>query len=540
MACAAPRREKGKLETMNKSLLAIGVVIISAANLSAAQRRREAPPENQQQESAAKPAEKSAEKPKEEKKTPAPEEKTVQTKHSVRIGGQEIKYTATTGTILLKLEDGTPKASIFYVAYTRDDVSDLTKRPVTFTFNGGPGSASIWLHLGAFGPKRVEMGDAGALLPPPYKLVDNEYSLLDVTDLVFIDPVSTGYSRAVPGESPAQYHGIQPDIQSVADFIRLYATRNRRWTSPKFLAGESYGTTRAAGLSGYLQQHYGMYLNGIILISSILNFETAEFNRGNDLPYILYLPSYTAIAWYHKKLPADLQGDLHKAIDESRNFAAHEYTDALMEGDTLPAARRAEIVQKLSRLTGLSAEFVDRCDMRVDLERFDKELLRSDRRTVGRLDGRFTGIDQDAAGSEPDYDPSMAAIIGPYTATFHDYVRGELKFDSDLFYEFLTGRVRPWSFEPYENRYVNVAETLRSAMTQNPFLRVFVAKGYYDLATPFFAADYTFNHLGLDPALRAHIEGGYYESGHMVYIHLPSLAKLKKDLAEFIQSSMPK
>lgn len=529
---------------MNKSLrlCAIGIVILFAVSLSAAQRRRQTPlPEAQEKETSTKPAEQAGEKPKQEKKTPqAPEEKTVQTKHSVRIGGQEIKYTATTGTILLKLEDGTPKASIFYVAYTRDDVSDLTKRPVTFTFNGGPGSASIWLHLGAFGPKRVEMGDAGALLPPPYKLEDNEYSLLDVTDLVFIDPVSTGYSRAVPGESPAQYHGIQPDIQSVADFIRLYATRNRRWTSPKFLAGESYGTTRAAGLSGYLQQHYGMYLNGIILISSILNFETAEFNRGNDLPYILYLPSYTAIAWYHKKLPADLQGDLHKAIDESRNFAAHEYADALMAGDALPAATRTEIVQKLSRLTGLSANFVDRCDMRIDLERFDKQLLRSERRTVGRLDGRFTGIDQDAAGSEPNYDPSMAAIIGPYTAAFHDYVRGELKFDSDLFYEFLTGRVRPWSFEPYENRYVNVAETLRSAMTQNPFLHVFVAKGYYDLATPFFAADYTFNHLGLDPTLRAHIEGEYYESGHMVYINLPSLAKLKKDLAAFIQSSMPK
>lgn len=536
-------REKGKLQVMNKILrfCAIGIVVLFAANLSAAQRRRQAPPENADQETAPKPAEKSAEKPKQEKKTPAaPEEKMVQTKHSVRIGGQEIKYTATTGTILLKLEDGTPKASIFYVAYTKDDVSDLTRRPVTFTFNGGPGSASIWLHLGAFGPKRVEMGDAGALLPPPYKLVDNEYSMLDVTDLVFIDPVSTGYSRAVPGESPAQYHGIQPDIQSVADFIRLYATRNRRWTSPKFLAGESYGTTRAAGLSGYLQQHYGMYLNGIILISSILNFQTAEFNRGNDLPYILYLPSYTAIAWYHKKLAADLQGDLHKAIDESRNFAAHEYTDALMAGDTLPAAKRTEVVRKLSRLTGLSAEFVDHCDMRIDLERFDKELLRSERRTVGRLDGRFTGIDQDAAGSEPDYDPSMAAIIGPYTAAFHDYVRGDLKFESDLFYEFLTGRVRPWSFEPYENRYVNVAETLRSAMTQNPFLRVFVGKGYYDLATPFFAADYTFDHLGLDPSLRAHVTGDYFEAGHMMYIHLSSLAKLKKDLAEFIQSSMPK
>jgi carboxypeptidase C (cathepsin A) len=519
---------------------AAATLILFAGSVCLAQRRQR-PQEMQEEQAAQRPAEKPPEKPKEEKKTPPPpEEKTVQTKHSVRIGGQEIKYTATTGTILLKLEDGTPKASVFYVAYTKDDVSDLTKRPVTFSFNGGPGSASIWLHLGAFGPRRVEMGDAGALLPPPYKLVDNEYSLLDVTDLVFIDPVSTGYSRTVPGEDAKQYHGIQPDIQSVGDFIRLYATRNRRWTSPKFLAGESYGTTRAAGLSGYLQQRYGMYLNGIILISSILNFETAEFNRGNDLPYILYLPSYTAIAWYHKKLAADLQADLQKALKESEDFAAHEYTDALMAGDALPAARRAEIAQKLARLTGLSADFVDRCDLRIELGRFDKELLRSERRTVGRLDGRFTGIDQDAAGSEPDYDPSMAAIIGPYTAAFHDYVRGELKFESDLFYEFLTGRVRPWSFEPYENRYVNVAETLRSAMTQNPFLRVFVGKGYYDLATPFFAADYTFGHLGLDPTLRGHLSGDYFEAGHMMYVHLPSLAKLKKDLAAFIESSTPK
>src|ERR1700746_2024602 len=317
------------------------------------------------QKPAEKPAEKSAEKSddksdkaKDEKK---PEEKVVQTKHAIKIGGQEIKYTATAGTILLKLEDGTPKASVFYVAYTRDDVSDSAKRPVTFTFNGGPGSASIWLHLGAFGPRRVEMGDAGALLPPPYKLVDNEYSLLDVTDLVFIDPVSTGYSRAVPGEAPKQFHGVQEDIESVGDFIRLYATRSKRWTSPKFLAGESYGTTRAAGLSGYLQQRYGMYLNGIILISSILNFQTAQFDTGNDLPYILFLPTYTAIAWYHKKLPADLESaGLQKALEESRNFAAHEYTDVLMSGDNLPAARRKEIAAKVSRLTGLSAEYVER------------------------------------------------------------------------------------------------------------------------------------------------------------------------------------
>jgi len=487
------------------------------------------------QQAAQNPAEKPPEKPKEEKKTPpAPEEKIVSSKHSLRIGGQETKYTATAGTILLKLEDGTPKASIFYVAYTKDDVSDSAQRPVTFSFNGGPGSSSVWLHLGAFGPRRVQMGDAGALLPPPYKLVDNDASLLDVTDLVFIDPVSTGYSRAVPGEPPKQFHGIEEDVQSVAEFIRLYATRNKRWSSPKFLAGESYGTTRAAGLSGYLQQRFGMYLNGIVLVSSILNFETAEFDTGNDLPYLLYLPSYTAIAWYHKKLSPDLQGDLQKAIDESRRFAAGEYADALMTGDNLSLERRKEITQKLARLTGLSPNFVDECNLRVQLGRFTKELLRDQRRTVGRLDGRFLGIDADAAGARPDYDPSMAAIIGPYTGVLLDYVRNDLKFESDLPYEILTPRVQPWSFEPYENRYVNVAETLRNAMTQNPFLHVFVAKGYYDLATPFFAADYTFDHLGLDASLRGHLSGAYYEAGHMMYVHPPSLAKLKQDIARFM------
>jgi carboxypeptidase C (cathepsin A) len=303
------------------------------------------------------------------------------------------------------------------------------------------------------------------------------------------------------------------------------------------LAGESYGTTRAAGLSGYLQQRYGMYLNGIILVSTILNFETADFNSGNDLPYILYLPTYTAIAWYHKRLPPDLQGDLRKAVAESEDFAKGDYTNALMAGDALPNAKHAEIVQKLARLTGLSADYIERTNMRVEIERFTKELLRSERRTVGRIDGRFTGIDKDAAGETPEYDPSIAAIIGPYTATLNDYVRGDLKFDSDLPYEVLTGRVYPWSYKPYENRYVDVGETLRSAMTQNPFLHVFVAKGYYDLATPFFAADYTFDHLGLDPSLRGHLSGAYYESGHMVYAHMPSLAKLKQDTAQFIRAS---
>ncbi len=519
----------------SKQVILAAILTLFCGSVLFAQ-KPQTPAEKPEEKTNEKPADKAKdEKAKDEKK---PEEKIVQTKHTIRIGGQEIKYTATAGTILLKLEDGTPKASVFYIAYTKDDVSDLAKRPVTFTFNGGPGSASIWLHLGAFGPRRVEMGDAGALLGPPYKLVDNEFSMLDVTDLVFIDPVSTGYSRAVPGEAPKQFHGIEEDIQSVGDFIRLYATRNKRWTSPKFLAGESYGTTRAAGLSGYLQERYGMYLNGIILISSILNFQTAEFDRGNDWPYILYLPTYTAIAWYHKKLPADLQADFQKAIGESRAYAMGEYADVLSAGDNLAASRRTEAAQKLARLTGLSADYIDRSNLRIQIMRFTKELLRSERRTVGRLDGRFTGIDYDAAGAQPEYDPSMAAIIGPYTATFSDYVRGDLKFESDLPYEFLTEHVRPWNYQPYENRYVNVAETLRGAMTQNPFLHVYVAKGYYDLATPFFAAEYTFDHLGLDASLRGNLAGGYYEAGHMMYVHKPSLAKLKQDLKTFMASSV--
>ncbi len=510
-------------------------LILLGTSFSLAQQTAQAPAPAPAQ----KPGEKPAEAPKDADKKipPAPEDKVVQTKHSARISGQEIKYTATAGMLVMKDEEGKPKASVFYMAYTRDDVTDVGQRPIMFTFNGGPGSSSVWLHLGAFGPRRVEMGDAGALLPPPYKLVDNESSLLDVTDMVFIDPVSTGYSRPAPGESPTQFHGVQEDVQSVGDFIRLYATRNKRWSSPKFLAGESYGTTRAAGLSGYLQQRYGMYLNGIILVSTILNFQTADFNSGNDLPYILYLPTYTAIAWYHKRLPADLQGDLRKAVAESEEFAKGEYSTALMAGDALPTAKHLEIVQKVARLTGLSTDYIERTNMRVEIERFTKELLRSERRTVGRIDGRFTGIDKDAAGDSPEYDPSIAAIIGPYTATLNDYVRGDLKFDSDLPYEVLTGRVYPWSYKPYENRYVDVGETLRSAMTQNPFLHVFVAKGYYDLATPFFAADYTFDHLGLDPSLRGHLSAAYYESGHMVYAHMPSLAKLKQDTAQFIRAS---
>lgn len=487
-----------------------------------------------------------------EENKPAPKDQIVEVQHTVMISGQEISYTVSTGTLVLKEESEKtgdkagesegekPKASIFFVAYTRSDVDDRTRRPITFSFNGGPGSSSVWLHLGALGPRRVSMGDAGNLLPPPYGLTDNPESILDVTDLVFIDPMLTGYSRAVVGEKAKEFLNFKKDIESVGDFIRLYTTRYQRWLSPKFLIGESYGTTRAAGLSGYLQDRHGLYLNGIMLVSSILNFGTADFHPSNDLPHILYLPTYAATAWYHQRLDAQLQKDLHGLLEEVEAFALGEYTTALMKGAALTAKERAAIIKRLARYTGLSADYLDRVNLRPEIMRFTKELLRDQRRTVGRLDSRFTGIDRDSGGEMFEYDPSMSAITGPYTAAFYDYVRRELKFESDLPYEVLNFKANEqWSFAQHENRYVEVAETLRKAIAINPHLKVFVANGYYDLATPYFATEYTFNHLGLDPSLQANISLGYYEAGHMMYVHDPSLAKLKQDLATFIASVLP-
>ncbi len=508
------------------------LVLFAALGLAAQQ------PASRQQPPAAQPQPAAQQAPRPAEARPQPKEikeETSVTHHTARIGGQEIKYTATAGTLVLRKEDGTPRASMFYVAYTKDDVADLAKRPITFAFNGGPGSSSVWLHLGALGPRRVLMEDNGHPLPPPYRIVDNEYSILDRTDLVFIDPVSTGYSRASEEKEAKEFHGFTEDVASVGEFIRTYATRNERWLSPKYLAGESYGTTRAAGLSGYLQDQAGMNLNGIVLISAVLNFETISFAEGNDLAYVLFLPTYTSTAWYHKKLPADLQADLAKAVAESERFASGEYTLALMKGDRLTAGERSAVVKQLARLTGLTPAYVEENDLRIRSERFRQQLLRGERRTVGRYDSRITGPDADAASSTPDYDPSYAAVQGPFTAAFNEYVRKDLKFTSELPYEILTSRVRPWSWKPYENRFVDVAGTLRSAMIRNTSLRVFIAKGYYDLATPQYAIDYTVAHMQLEPALRRNITGAYFDAGHMLYTNKPSLEQLKRDLAAFIR-----
>lgn len=480
---------------------------------------------------------------KEEK--PTPKDNLVESKHSVKIGGKTVNYTVTTGTIVLKeeihdkdkdAELEKPRAQIFFVAYTKDGVKDKSKRPVTFSFNGGPGSSSVWLHLGVLGPRRVVLTDDGEMPKPPFKLTDNQYSILDETDLVFIDPMGTGFSRPVEGEKAKEWHSFTKDIESVGDFIRLYSSRYNRWLSPKFLAGESYGTTRAAGLSGYLQERHGMLLNGLMLISAVLDFTTIDFNLNNDLPYILFLPAYTATAWYHGKL--NFKSSLKDALKEAEEFALGEYATALLKGSALTPEERASVVEKLSRYTGISGDFIERTDLRILDQHYFKELLRERGKTVGRLDSRYTGMDRSGVTAMPEYDPLFAQVNGPYTAAFNDYIRTELKFETDTIYEILSGKVwMNWSYSYFQNQYVNVAETLRSSMTFNKYLKVFVANGYYDLGTPYFATEYTFDHLSLDESLRKNISMGYYEAGHMMYVHMPSLKSMKKDLTKFIKDA---
>lgn len=460
------------------------------------------------------------------------------TRHSVKIQGKRFDYVATAGTLPLKTEEGKVQARMFFVAYTKAGDVDLAKRPVTFCFNGGPGSSSVWLHLGMLGPKRVRIPDDASSPKPPYRLVENQYSLLDRSDLVFIDPVTTGYSRPAKGEKGSQFHGYKEDIESVGRFIQRYVTKFRRWPSPKFLLGESYGTTRAAGLSDHLQDRYKMYLNGIVMVSSVIDFQTLAFGRDNDLPYVLFLPGYTATAWYHKRLPHELQKqDLKQTLKQVEKFAVQEYAPALMKGAALGKKDHRRIVAAYARYTGLSPAFVERSNLRVSLSRFAKELLRKHRRTIGRFDSRFKGIDRDAADSRNEYDPSGAAVYGAFGETINSYLRSELKFQSELPYEVLTGRVHPWNFKQFTNRYVSVSDTLRQAMTKNPHLKVFVACGYYDLATPYFASVYSYNHLALDPALRKNLRLRYYHAGHMMYIYEPALKRLRKDLEEFYSAA---
>lgn len=459
------------------------------------------------------------------------------TRHSIQVNGMAMGYSVTTGRLPIRDEHGEVEAHIFFMAYTRTEAGPSINRPLMFSFNGGPGSASVWLHLGALGPKRVKMKTDGQMPPPPFRLEDNPLTWLEHADLVFIDPVGTGYSRPTKPELGKKFWGLKGDIASVGEFITSYLTRYSRWTSPLFLVGESYGTTRAAGLAGYLIDR-GVALNGILLVSSILHFQTAHFATGNDLPYILFLPTYTATAWYHGRLPKDLQKDLKSTLSEVETWALGEYAAALAYGDNLEQKARTGIVKKLARYTGLSERYVLDSDLRIPIFRFCKELLRSERRTVGRLDSRFKGIDASAVAERPDFDPSMAAIRPPYTATFNDYVRAQLGYETELPYHILGGGIKtPWAWDS-ENSYVETSETLRAAMSSNPHMRLFVASGYYDLATPYFATEYTLAHLGLDSSLRSNISTAEYEAGHMMYIDEKELAKLKHDVGQFIDKTL--
>ncbi len=468
---------------------------------------------------------------------PEPEPEPVIKQAEATIGGKKVSYEVTAGTITLpdKKEKGKERARVFYISYVVDKGENAPDRPIAFCFNGGPGSSSVWLHLGALGPRRVVLDEEGlgtTLSPPPYGLVDNEHSVLDLMDLVFIDPVSTGFSRPEDPEKAGQFHGLEGDIESVGQFIHQYCSKNGRWDSPKYLIGESYGGIRAAGLADHLQDRYGMYLNGVVLVSALLDFSTLRFSDSNDLPYMLFMPSYAATAKYHGKV----EGESPEAVyEEALKVMKGPYADALLAGHSLDEADRTAVIEQLANLTGIAPDDIDRANLRLDSSFFRKMLMREEGKSVGRFDARVLGIDADKASSYPEYDASYAVVYGPFAGAMNAYLREEIGFESEEVYEILTSDVHPWSYDPFSNRYVSMGQRLSSAMTTNPHLKVFVAAGYYDLATPPAAIEYSIDHLPIDPELRKNFEVFYYEGGHMMYSHLGSLEKLKKDLTTFVK-----
>ncbi|MGA9531789.1 MAG: hypothetical protein WBR18_03655 [Anaerolineales bacterium] len=460
----------------------------------------------------------------------------VQTQHELVLPTGKLKYTATAGSLPLKDEKGSTEAEIFFVAYTKDGVKDVASRPLVFAFNGGPGSAAIWLHMGAFGPYRVEMEAEGWMPSPPYHLVPNEFTWLEHADLVFIDPVGTGFSRAASEELDKKFWSVKGDIESTGEVIRLYLSRYQRWSSPLFLAGESYGTTRAAGLAGHLVDR-GIAFNGVVLISTALDLRAIFFEQSDDLPFPLFVPSYTATAWYHQRLPEDLQKRaLEELLAEVEAWAESDYVVALMKGDQLEEERESEIAEQLARYTGLTVEYVQASNLRIQIHRFCKELRRGEKRSVGRLDSRFQGIEAEDVKEVPEFDPSMLAVLPPYTSTFNDYVRRELGVETDLAYEALSETVNEkWEWE--KGKLPTTGESLRSAFAKHPHMHVFIGQGYYDLATPHFATAYMISHMNVDRSLRDQITMRHYQAGHMFYLDTESLAAFTRDVTGFIQET---
>ena len=475
-------------------------------------------------------------------KSPTPKAEQWVTRRTVMIGGKTLAYVATAGTLIIRDTSDAPVASIGYVAYTRPDIKDPATRPITFAYNGGPGSASLWLHMGALGPRRVVATDAGPTPPPPYRVVDNEYSLLDRTDLVMIDPVGTGISKALGKKKNKDFWGVDPDIESVSKVIKQYVSENGRWNSPKYLLGESYGTTRSAGVVNYLQTRENMAFNGVVLVSVALDLEAIFEWTGNDRPYALFVPTFSATSWYHHTLPSQ-HPDLPALLTEVRAWSLGPYTDALMKGDALTDSERDAIAAKLHEYTGLSADYIKKANLRVTESEYTQELLREHRETVGRLDSRYTGVTFDPLAQNADYDPQSAAISAAYTSAFLDYYHRELNAPRDRTYIVSARAFEVWDWKhkiPGEflpMPMVNTGPDLARALGYNPNLRVLVLNGLFDLATPFLATEYMMSHLGLAPELRSHVIMKYYDAGHMMYLNEPSLARMKTDVAAFIDAT---
>jgi len=534
--------------------------MLLAAGISARQQSSKKPQPQPQTEPAAAPQEKAGKPPAQPPQpTPKPEENKpaagdeskskdlhfdmtevapIVTHHQISMNGRGLRYTATAGRLPIKREDGKIEAEMFFVAYTLDG-QDAGRRPLTFAFNGGPGSASVWLHMGALGPKRVMLTSEGFMPPAPYRMEDNQSTLLDRSDLVLVDAIGTGFSRAADLETSKKFWGVKGDIEAYGEFIRMFLTRYDRWTSPLFMLGESYGTTRAAGVAGYLADK-GIAFSGITLLSTVLNFQTVENTKTNDQAYIFLIPTYTMTAAYYHKLAPELTQDLIKSRQEAERWASNEYAQALAKGDALTPQERETTIEQMARYTGLSKTFLDQADLRVDVPKFTHNLLLDQKLRVGRLDTRFTGPDPQGLLDTKFYDPTSSAIVPPYTAVFNNYVRNELGYKSDMPYYVFAGEAGfgKWEWGNAIEGFPDTASALRSAMAKDPYLKVLVMEGYYDLATPYYAATYTMEHLNLAPALRKNISFATYNCGHMVYLRPDMLAKMKRDQTAFMEQAL--